>query len=401
MTVWAGPLPRHLHPGAWWLWALGLATAASRTTNPLLLLGIAVVAGYVVAARRTDAPWARAYRVFLVLALVVLAVRLVLQVLFGGGDGATVLVALPEVPLPGWMEGVTLGGAVTAEGIAAAVYDGLRLAALLLAVGAANSLANPSRLLRTLPAALYEAGLVVTVAMTFTPQAVVAVGRVRAARRLRAGPGRAGRRGGLRGLLLPVLESSLERSLELAAAMDSRGYGRRAHVPAGRRRITSALTLCGLLAICVGLYGLLDAATPPLIGLPLLAIGAALALAGLLLAGRRTPRSRYRPDRWRGPEIAVAGCGLVVAAAFVLATGDPTLSPSTNPLVTPGLPALPVLGLAVALLPAWLSPAPPQPRTGSGDRTNRAGDASGVGRADNDSEAHVTASGPESERVPA
>ena len=30
-------LPRALHPGAWWLWALGLATAASRTTNPLLL----------------------------------------------------------------------------------------------------------------------------------------------------------------------------------------------------------------------------------------------------------------------------------------------------------------------------------------------------------------------------
>ena len=29
--------PRWLHPGAWWLWALGLATAASRTTNPLLL----------------------------------------------------------------------------------------------------------------------------------------------------------------------------------------------------------------------------------------------------------------------------------------------------------------------------------------------------------------------------
>ena len=30
-------LPRALHPGAWWLWAVGLAAAASRTTNPLLL----------------------------------------------------------------------------------------------------------------------------------------------------------------------------------------------------------------------------------------------------------------------------------------------------------------------------------------------------------------------------
>ena len=31
-------LPRDLHPVAWWLWALGLAMAASLTTNPLLLL---------------------------------------------------------------------------------------------------------------------------------------------------------------------------------------------------------------------------------------------------------------------------------------------------------------------------------------------------------------------------
>ena len=34
-------LPRDLHPVAWWVWALGLATAASFTTNPLVLLTIA------------------------------------------------------------------------------------------------------------------------------------------------------------------------------------------------------------------------------------------------------------------------------------------------------------------------------------------------------------------------
>ena len=38
-------LPRWTHPGAWWVWALGLATAASRTTNPLLLGLIVAVAG--------------------------------------------------------------------------------------------------------------------------------------------------------------------------------------------------------------------------------------------------------------------------------------------------------------------------------------------------------------------
>ena len=38
---------RDLHPLAWWVWALGLAAAASRTTNPLLLglvIGVACLA---------------------------------------------------------------------------------------------------------------------------------------------------------------------------------------------------------------------------------------------------------------------------------------------------------------------------------------------------------------------
>ena len=49
-------LPRALHPGAWWLWALGLATAASRTTNPLLLALIIAVVGV----RRVRPPQRRA-----------------------------------------------------------------------------------------------------------------------------------------------------------------------------------------------------------------------------------------------------------------------------------------------------------------------------------------------------
>ena len=58
----AEQLPRSLHPGAWWLWALGLAAAASRTTNPLLLALILAVACLVVAAAARDAAWALGFR---------------------------------------------------------------------------------------------------------------------------------------------------------------------------------------------------------------------------------------------------------------------------------------------------------------------------------------------------
>ena len=41
-------LPRDLHPVAWWVWAIGLAAAASFTTNPFVLLLIVGAATVVV-----------------------------------------------------------------------------------------------------------------------------------------------------------------------------------------------------------------------------------------------------------------------------------------------------------------------------------------------------------------
>ncbi|MER7764772.1 energy-coupling factor transporter transmembrane protein EcfT [Streptomyces sp. NPDC097619] len=348
-----------LHAGAWWLWALGLATAASRTTNPLLLGLIVGVAGYVVAARRTDAPWSRSYGAFVKLALFVVALRLVFSVVLGSAiPGTHVLFSLPEVPLPEWAQGVRLGGTVMAEQLVFAAYEGAKLATLLICVGAANALANPARLLKSLPAALYEAGVAVVVAMTFAPNLVADVSRLRSARRLRGRP-----TGGVRAVLqigLPVLEGALERSVAMAAAMDARGYGRTARVSRGVRLTTHVLTLGGLLGLCAGTYGLL-AAEGAGFGLPLLLVGLVLAMAGLRLGGRRSLRTRYRPDRWGPRAWLVAGSGAAVAALMILAGGaDPEgLHPGVVPLVAPGLPLWPAAAVLIGLLPAFVAPVPP------------------------------------------
>jgi energy-coupling factor transport system permease protein len=353
---------RNLHPGAWWLWALGLATAASRTTNPLLLMVLLAVAGYVVAARRTTAPWANSYAAFLKLGLAVIVIRMVFQAVFGAAvAGRTVLFTLPELPLPEWVEGIRIGGQVTAEALASALYDGLRLAAVLGCVGAANALANPKRLLTHVPGALYELGVAVVVAMTFAPQLVADAARARAARRLRGQPDRGLR--SVRATAVPVLEGAMERSLALAAAMDSRGYGRLGDVSRRARLLTSALVLGGLMGICVGVYGLLDAGASRVLALPALGAGIAAACAGLLLGGRRTVRTRYRPDPWALPEWIVTASGVVVAGGFVWAslTGVDGFIAGTVPLTVPELPVIPTLAALVALLPAWLAPPPPRP----------------------------------------
>lgn len=345
-----------LHPGAWWLWSLGLGTAATRTTNPLLLALLMAASGYVVATHRGTAPWARSYGAFARLALAVLVIRLVFAVALGSPvPGTHVLVGLPEVPLPHWAQGIRLGGEVTAEGVLFAVYDGLKLATLLICVGAANALANPARLLKSLPGALYETGVAVVVALTFAPNLIADAQRLRAARRLRGRPDR-----GVRGLLqvgLPVLEGALERSVALAAAMDARGYGRSADVPARIRRTTAALTLGGLLGVCAGTYGLLTAEGGTY-GLPVLLGSVVLALLGLRLGGRRTLRTRYRPDAWNARAWLVAGSGAAVAALLALASvRDPdALHPGVVPLTAPGLPLWPAAAVLLALLPVFVVP---------------------------------------------
>src|SRR4029079_7321038 len=143
------------------------------------------------------------------------------RIVFGGDQGEIVLVPLPTIELPSRLQ---LVGDVTADSLLAGVYDGLRLATMLICLGAANALANPRRLLRSMPPALHEVSTAVVVALSVFPQLAESIVRVRRARRLRPAV-RQSRLKALRMVVIPVLEDALDRSLLLAASMDSRGYG--------------------------------------------------------------------------------------------------------------------------------------------------------------------------------
>ncbi|CAI9418628.1 energy-coupling factor transporter transmembrane component T [Nocardioides sp. T2.26MG-1] len=352
---------RDLHPVAWWLWAVGLAVAASFTTNPLVLLLLIGVAATAVALRRSDQPWARSFRLYLWLGVAIVVIRVVFRLVFGGWADGRVLLDLPEIPLPDWVAGITLLGPVHAEALLFALYDGLRLATIVICIGAANSLANPKRLLRSVPPALYEIGTALVVAVSVLPQFADSARRVRAAQVLRGGE--TGRVRRLRRFLVPVLEDALERSLALAAGMDTRGYGRAAGLTRAQRRTTGALMLTGLGGICVGTYAVLDTTAPRYLALPMLALGVVAAGAGLFSAGRRVERTRYRADRWRWPELAVAGAGVAVGvigwwlAHHQLLVAYPLLD------AVPPVSAAALLAAAVALAGALCSPLPARPLT--------------------------------------
>ncbi|OMI37999.1 integral membrane protein, partial [Streptomyces sparsogenes DSM 40356] len=110
---------------------------------------------------------------------------------------------------------------------------------------------------------------------------------------------------------------------------------------------------------CAGTYGLL-AARGAGFGLPVLLAGLAAALGGLWLGGRRSARSRYRPDRWDARAWLVSGSGVAVAGLMIWAASyaPQALDPPAVPLTAPVLPLWPAAGVLVGLLPAFVAPAP-------------------------------------------
>lgn len=355
-----------MHPWAWWGWAICASTAVSLTLNPLVVLLVAVAVVTVVLLRRPDTPWARSLRVYLILAAVIIGMRVFFQMVLGGMRTGTVLFVLPSVPLPDWAAGISLGGPVTLEGVAFALFDATRLAVMLLCVGAANSLANPRTALKSVPAALRDISTAVVIALSLIPQLIASIHRVRRGQRLRGGR----RRGAsaLPGTLIPVIEDSVEGSLQLATSMEARGFGRTRR-PGEPRRGTWPM-LFALLALLLGCYvllgvprtaaGLLGLGDSAWLAVALLVTGAALTVWGMRSSGQQLGISRYRPAPVGIPEAVTLASGLagIGVMALLLTLSPSAMNPQISPFTMPTLPPLALLAAACFAVPGLATPNP-------------------------------------------
>lgn len=107
---------RALHPMAWWVWALGLALATTRTDDPWSVGLIVVAAVAVVFACRDTSPWAKAFPAYLVLGVFIVMIRVLFHVLVGIKTGQSPILDLPRIPLPQWAGGIQLLGPVSGAG---------------------------------------------------------------------------------------------------------------------------------------------------------------------------------------------------------------------------------------------------------------------------------------------
>ena len=323
-----------MHPITWVLWTGLVAAVAIVTRNPLylcLLLGIVLVHYVAVSQPRSAVGgrleaqgWRMLLRVAMWMALLVIPLNaLSIHV------GSHVLFRLPvRWPL--------VGGAITLEGVLAGVVSALGLLTLIALFATFNLRVNQAQLLRLTPAFVYEAGLIVSIALAFVPQVMVSGRQIREAQLVRGHKMRRAR--DMRPFLIALLTTGLERSFQLAESMEARGFGNARSLPRGRDLWFKGLTLLGLAGFLCGVFLQTYFESLRAVGWAMAGGSAGLLLGVFWAQGRRVLRVRYRRDHWTWRDgVALAAClaALVLlasarfqdAAAFAYSSYDQLLPP--------------------------------------------------------------------------
>jgi energy-coupling factor transporter transmembrane protein EcfT len=243
---------KSLHPLTWWIWSM-LIVGAVLATNNAWVAGLAIaVAAISVLKFAEKAPWSKSFWFSLKLGAFILVIRTFVGVLIGVPIPGTALFSVPILPLPNWIAGIRIGGVVTQERLLSSIHEGLIIITVIAMFGAAVSLTSPHKLLRITPVVIYEFGVATVIATSALPQLVLSAARIRRARALRGDE-----KPSWRSIAIPLLEDSLSRSLELAAAMDSRGYGisrkRSRYRPIPWQLLDSFVVASGLISVMLAL----------------------------------------------------------------------------------------------------------------------------------------------------
>jgi energy-coupling factor transporter transmembrane protein EcfT len=211
------------HPLFFWLWAITLLVILLISNSALVSLSISAGAIALVLMKPSKTYWYQSFRWSIRLATLAFTLRMAIGVMIGVPMPGRVLFTIPSITLPDLFVGIRLGGDVTSQRLTSAFNEASLLVALILIFAAASALSNPHEFLRVLPRKYYGIGLATVIASSVAPQSARSIQRVRAARRLR-GENSTGI-ASYRKVGIPVLEESLERSIDLAASLESRGYG--------------------------------------------------------------------------------------------------------------------------------------------------------------------------------
>lgn len=340
------------HILTWVSWLVAAAYFALVNQQPLqsVMLILAVATVFDLTGRHN--PEGQSWAAFLRLGLWVWGVALAFNLL-SVHAGNMIIFTLPR----SWP---IIGGPITVEALLYGLANGASLFAVLFVFATFNLAVETHRLLRWMPAGLYQTGLIASIALAFVPQMMASFQDIREAQRVRGHQIR-----GLRDLiplLVPLVTTALERSLALAESMEARGFGgaTRPSAAAGRLLLLRIASVIGLLALLTGLVLRTTKAQGTWPSLFWLGLGALLTAVALILQGRRFGRTHYRHELWqtRDTLVSLASMASVLVVAITQARNPEALAYYSYSPFSPWPRFAAGVGLAAALLaaPAYLWP---------------------------------------------
>ncbi len=298
------------HTYTWIAWLVVVVLALSSTRNPLylgLILLILLIQNTALTNRPEKGTGASYPKTGSTLSpFRFLPLILAASILFSGlmsHFGDTSIFTIPwNLPL--------LSGPVTLEALFYGLVNGLVLCGLLIAFTTMNAILPMRSLVRLAPQAFYPLALVISIAITFLPAVRRQLKQVVEAQAIRGH-----HLHGIRDwtpLAMPLLIGGLERAMQLAETMTSRGFASR-EKPVSSSNVFRLGMLAGLTMILAG--GVFELASNfRSWETPMISIGTISIAGALWLEGRKRPRSTYKQERWRVQD------GLVFLGVFFSAT---------------------------------------------------------------------------------
>jgi energy-coupling factor transport system permease protein len=166
--------------------------------------------------------------------------------------GRTTLFALPDnIP--------ALGGPYTLEALAFGAANGITVAAAIIAAAAFSLLLNPHDVMEALPKALSRTGTAIAASMNLVPSVSSSFTQVSEAQRMRGWQPKGPR--SWAEVVVPVVLTSVEGSIQLAESMEARGFGSGPRTSMDTRRLTqNDWLLIAMSAMAVAIFVLADLA---------------------------------------------------------------------------------------------------------------------------------------------
>jgi energy-coupling factor transport system permease protein len=239
--------------------------------------------GYFLAKRKGSTKWLTTHIRFIG---IVLLLSGVINTLFSH-QGKTIIFKLPQQ----WL---IIGGALTLESLTYGLINGLVIAVLFLIFNIINLALSTRQITYLIPKIFYPIAIILTISLTFFPTIQRRISEIKEAQQLRGNQMK--KIADWLPIVLPLLISSLERSITLSESMSARGFHPQKSQNSSKN-VLIGIILAFFLIFSAWILQLYD--YPPFISLILYLTGGISVLLTFFIANRKISVTRFYQEKWK------------------------------------------------------------------------------------------------------